>query len=537
MATSIASSLGIGSGIDTTALVENLTAAQRASKEPAIVKREEANKAKVSALAEAANAIDSFATALSTLISGGSLFSQPSLSDSSAFSASAKPGSRLSGLNAQIVVEQLAQSQTLVSTPLADAAAPVGQGTLTLTLGTTSTAIVIDGTNDTLAGLADAINAKKAGVTASILNEAGSARLVLKSSATGEAQAFSLSVPAGTTSGLERFAYGAGVTGGMTQAQAAQDAILKVDGVQVKRGSNSIGDLVPGVQLDLKRADPTLTVSIGIERPTAAIKQTVADFVAAFNELESLLDDATEKTATEGSGVLRGDVGVRDLRRQLSKLSTQVLNSGAGFQTLAEIGVATNRDGSLTLNTARLDAALAQDPDGVEALFNPTQRSDNPLVAITSPMGRVKPGTYTLTDLVPANGNVGASGKINGVAAVSSGDRLVATAASGAAGLVVQVKGAVASAKVTIDPGLGGALEMIRDALKARSGPLEASNDRLDAEADRIADDRAIMEKRLTAYKDRLVTQFTAMDRRVSAFKATQSYLQQQIDIWTNSKD
>lgn len=537
--TSIAATLGIGSGIDTQALVEQLTAAVRDPKEAALKKREETNAAQISTLGQASSAIDSFADALSSLISGGTLFTQPNVSDTSLMTAVALPGTRFQDFSAQMQVDQLAQTQTIVSAPLTDSAAAVGQGDLTLTTSKGSFVVTIDSTNDSLAGLADAINSKNAGVTASILTESGNARLVIKSNATGAAEAFTLSVPAGTASGLERFAYGAGVTGGMTLAQTAQDAIVHLDGVEVKRASNTITDLLPGMQIDLKKAAPGTNISIGLTRPTESIKQAVNDFVSAYNELHKVLADATAPaTAGAGTGgVLRGDLGIAEMQRQLSRLTTTVINSSGGPSTLAEIGVKTNRDGTLSVDTTQLDAILESDPQGVEALFNPTQYSSDPLVTVWNQMGKAKPGTYTLTNLVPANGSTGATGEINGVSGISSGTRLVATASSGAVGLVVEVLGPVSSATVTVDSGLGGALQAIRDALRAKSGPLETSQERLEQQAETIADDREEMERRVQVYHDQLVNSFSAMDRRVSAFKATQSYLDQQIKIWTANND
>jgi flagellar hook-associated protein 2 len=146
----------------------------------------------------------------------------------------------------------------------------------------------------------------------------------------------------------------------------------------------------------------------------------------------------------------------------------------------------------------------------------------------------VKPGTYTIENV-----DVGPppSGTVNGMVATVVGNLLVAPAASGAAGLVFEPLGAVASATITVDPGLGGALQAIRDALLASTGALTTSQQSAAAETKRIADDRTAMEATLTAYHDRLVAQFTAMDSRVAAFKATQSYLDQQIKVWTNSNN
>lgn len=536
MVSSIGYSLGIGSGLDIKSLVDGLAEAERAPKEALIKRREELNAARISTLAEVAGSIDNFASALSTLIGGGSLFSQPSVSDPSILSATTMAGKRIDTLSAELEVLQLAKAQTLQSASLADASSAIGQGDLTLTTGSGSVTITIDASNDSLTGLAAAINAKNAGVAASIVTDSNGARLVLKGAA-GEANAFTLAVPAGTATGLERFAYGPGVTGGMTQAQAAQDAVVKLDGVEVRRSSNSFNDLIPGVQIDLKRALPGTPVSLGVTRPTAAIEQTMGDFVAAYNELAGLLAKATAAGQNgKGGGPLRGDVSVREMQRQLAQLPSMVLASQGSIKTLAEIGVGTNRDGTLSLNTGRLKTALATDPRAVEALFNPVQYSSDPAVTIFSAMGKAKPGTYVLTNLVPESGGGPATGMVDGVAAISSGPHLIAPPGSAAMGLIVEVKAAAASATITVDAGLGGALQAIRDSLRAVSGPISKSQARLNAEAKGIASDRSQFEARSQAHYEKLLTSFTAMERRVSAFKATQSYLEQQVKAW-NSND
>ena len=191
MVGSIGYSLGIGSGLDITSLVNGLAEAEKAPKVALLTRREEANAAKISALAEASGAIDSFASALSALISGGSLFTQPSVSDTSILSASTVAGKQIGTLSAQMEVMQLAKSQTVSSVGLASSTAAVGEGDLTLTTGSGSFVVTIDATNNTLEGLVAAINGKSAGVTASIVTDQGTAKLVLKG-ATGTAKARAL---------------------------------------------------------------------------------------------------------------------------------------------------------------------------------------------------------------------------------------------------------------------------------------------------------------------------------------------------------
>jgi len=535
--TSIGYQLGIGSGLDVKSLVDNLAAAAKGPKEAQLAKREEANAAKVSQLALVSQGIDSFASALSSLISGGTLFSQPSLSDSSVLSATAIRGARLGGLSASIEVTHLAQAQTLSSVPLPARTDPVGQGDLTLVTSTGSFTVSITAANDNLDDLAKAINDAGAGVSASVVTDISGARLVVKG-ATGAANAFTLSVPNGTVSGLERFAFGPGVTGGMTEALEARNAALIVDGVPIERATNSFNDLIAGVQIDLKRAAPGVPVAMGVARPDAAISQGVADFVAAYNELMTMVNAATAPGLDGEAGVLRGDLGMREMRAGLARLPTMILSSeGDGPHTLAEIGVRTNRDGSLSLDASRLASALASDPQGVEALFNPGQRSSSALLTINSLVGKVKPGTYTITNVVPGVSGGDASGLIDGLAMLGAGDNLVAPAGSAALGLILGVNGAVASATITIDAGLGGALQLLRDSLRASSGPFAGSNDRLAAEAKVIAKDRDALELRSEKYYNQLLASFTAMERQVSAFKATQSYLEQQVKMWTGDRD
>ena len=535
MTTSIGYALGAGSGLDIQALVTQLSDAAKAPKEALLTSRETANQAKVSGLAQVSSAIDSFASALTTLIAGGSLFSQPSVSDSSVFTASALAGSRLGGLAASVEVRQLAQAQTSASGYLTGATDPVGEGTLTISInGGAGVDVTIDSTNNNLNGLAKAINDKNMGLTASVVTDSNGARLVVKGK-TGAASAFTLTVPGGTTSGLERFA-----TAAMTTPLAAQDAIVKLDGVQVTRATNSFSDLISGVQIELKTARPDVPVSVGVTRPTAAISQGVQDFASAYNELINMIAEQTKAGTGADAGALRGDVGVRELQRRLSGLTSTILSStGTGPHTLAELGVRTNRDGTLSVDASRLASVLAADPDGVEALFNPGQYSSSPFLTIKSLIGKVAPGTYTITNVVPAAppGTPNASGKIDDKAMTGIGTNLIPPQGSAAVGLILGVSGAVASATITVDPGLGGALQSIRDALRARGGAFAGAQERLDKEADRIAEDREQLEASSAKYYNQLLTTFTAMDSRVSAFKATQSYLDQQIKIWTNSND
>ncbi|WNO53707.1 flagellar filament capping protein FliD [Stakelama saccharophila] len=386
MTDSILNALGTGSGIDTKSMIESLVDAQFAAKDQQLSTRIDTLNTRISGVSELKSGIRGFADALNALAEGGSLTSQPSSSDSAIVQVSTLPGAKLSGLDTSLEVQQLAKAQVVNSGAFADSSATVGKGTLTLTFGTatvdaggamtgftaggaSAVDITIDDSNSSLDGIAAAINAKNAGVTASIVSDADGARLILKGQ-TGAEQAFTLTATEDATApGLSALNVGTGASG-TTVSTAAQDALVTVDGVSLKRSTNQVKDLIAGVQLDLRSASPGTTVTIGSSLPTANLRQAVVNFVDTYNSLmasvQSHLDPKT--------GDLTSDTATKSLRQSLSQLTVvNLVNDGVAGEpsTLAEIGVGTNRDGTLSVNTDVLDKMLTSHADTVEKMFSP----------------------------------------------------------------------------------------------------------------------------------------------------------------------
>jgi flagellar hook-associated protein 2 len=134
------------------------------------------------------------------------------------------------------------------------------------------------------------------------------------------------------------------------------------------RSTNSIDDIVPGVELALLKADPTVSVTIGVERQTDLLKSTLDDFVSVYNTVWQTLKSAREE--------LGADYALRRFEREYAAITTATLTDHGAISSLNEIGVFTNRDGSIAINRDRLDAALAADADAVEALFRPASDAD-----------------------------------------------------------------------------------------------------------------------------------------------------------------
>lgn len=382
--TSIPVSLGIGSGIDTAALVGQLVDAQFANKTRLLTGRQETLAAQISALSQLRSGLNGFSTALTNLVGTGTLSTQPVSSDTSVLGVSLLPGARIAGLSAEVEVRQLATAQVVASAPVADRSAPVGRGTLTITLGSASwsgdtltgftpragatpvTVTIGDGENS-LTGIANAINAARASVTATVVSDANGARLSLRG-ATGAEQSFTIDVLEDPDApGLAAFTFNTGAQA-LAVTRKAMDSIVAVDGTELRRPGNSIADLIPGVRLDLVRAAPGEVIALNTQPPTAGLAQAMRDIVDTYNELLTVAREDTNPV----SGVLRGDAGAREMMRQLGTLTNRILNAGGAPgepRTLAELGVKTNRDGSLSLDAAQLARVLAEQGPAVERML------------------------------------------------------------------------------------------------------------------------------------------------------------------------
>jgi flagellar hook-associated protein 2 len=456
MLSPIAANLGAGSGIDTASLVNDLAAASRTPK----IRRFEAlalsNQAKISALGQARSDLESFASSLSNVVAGGTLRSQPIVSDATAVSATIGSGARIGALSAQLEIIQLAQTQSIYSDFISGANDAVGQGGLTLTVGSIAYNVTIDSSNDSLIGLAAAINAAGSNVQASIITDAAGSRIVMKGES-GASNAFTFDAQIGADPALGRFTYG--ISGGqMTLGKTAADAQFKIDGVAYTRPTNTASDVLTGVNLVLKKAEAGTLISLGSSRALDTVRQTIGDFVSVFNSMKANIISARNANG--------GDYALRKLDQQITSMISKAITSHPSINSLSDIGIATNRDGTISLDLAKLEAALAVDPDAVEALFNPTRDA--------------------------------------------------------------------AHSEAT-DPGISLTLNAIKDSATAGKGTLDGLRSRLIKEADAIAANRTKTEAREDAYRSRLEKQFGSMDTRIAALRATQSYLEQQIEIWSNS--
>jgi flagellar hook-associated protein 2 len=224
-----------------------------------------------------------------------------------------------------------------------------------------------------VASLRDKINTSGAPVTASILSDASGARLVVRSKDTGAASAFRTSV---TGAGLTGLGYdpSTGVNGA-TRSQTAANAAATINGLPVTSATNNLNDVLDGVSLTLNDKT-TAPVTVSVKPDTAAMKKVLQDFATAYSELAKLIAtdtkyDATAKTA----GPLQGDSAIVGLQTRLRAMLGATSGASATFPRLSDVGFEQQRDGSLTVNTARLDKALVDLPE-LKAMFANSSTTD-----------------------------------------------------------------------------------------------------------------------------------------------------------------
>jgi flagellar hook-associated protein 2 len=416
------SSLGVGSGLDIASIVEQLVAAESVPKENLLNAREAELQAELSAVGTFKAALSSFQGTFSSL-STATAFRQATAasSDSSVFTASAS-GEAIPG-SYSIEVTDLAQAHKLASKAFTNTADTVGTGELTFRFGTydsglntftanperTIESITIDGTNNSLEGIRDAINAADIGVSASIVNDGSGYRLMFKSDSTGADNSIEITVnDTGdgdhlNDSGLSQLAFdptaaGVGTGKNLTQTSAAQDASFSIDGLPMTRSTNDVTGAIEGVNLTLKGETSGTPALLTVSAITSTASNNVQAFVNAYNELETSLDQLTGYNATtDQAGALLGDSLVNGALNGIRNLITGSITGLSGqYTSLAQLGISFQTDGSLELDASILNQALEDDPDAVARVFAAVGTPTDSLVDYVSSTSDTLVGDYAV---------------------------------------------------------------------------------------------------------------------------------------------
>jgi flagellar hook-associated protein 2 len=362
-------SQGLGSGLDIATLVPALVNAVIQPQQTLLQSKQTTDQTTISALGSVQSALSALQTAASAITTGGGL-SQLSAqsSESSVFSATAGSGA-VAG-NYQVQIKTLAQANTIQSAAFSSPTAAVGAGAYTFTAGGSSFSVTLDSSNDTLTGLAAAINGSSAnsGVSASIVNGTGGSYLLLSATQTGTANAVSVSSSSPVS---------------FTTVEPASDATGTIDNLPFDSASNVVAGALSNVTLNLASASPDTTQTLTVSADTDSAANAVQNFVSAYNSALSLLttDTAytppTSGTSSDSSsgtpGPLLGDVGVEGVMQKLQSIvGGSGGSSSSAFNLLSQIGVSTASDGTLSVDTTTLDSALQSNAAAVQSMFSGT---------------------------------------------------------------------------------------------------------------------------------------------------------------------
>ena len=358
---------GLGSGLDVKSLVDQLVSAERTPAATRLATQEAKATSQLTAIGKLKSTLATFQDAVGKL-ADIDVFQKRKATVSDGERLAATVTSAATPASYEVEVHNLASAHRLVSQAFASDSTIVGEGQLRITSGAGTMQIEITPANNTLAGIRDAINASAGnpGVRASIVTGADGAHLILSATSTGASRAITVDAVAGG-SPLEVLEYGPGTTNAMTQAVTASDASATIDGLAVTSPTNSITTAIPGVTIDLLKAEPGVPVRLDVAYDQDAARQTLGKFVDAYNAVVSTINGLTAYNAdTKTAGPLLGDAATRGIRNALrDALGHSVGDPQDAFRTLAEIGVSSDVKGNLSLDSSKFDKAVATDFDAV----------------------------------------------------------------------------------------------------------------------------------------------------------------------------
>lgn len=414
---------GIGSNLDVNGIVSQLMALEQKPLN-ALAQQEASYQAKISAYGSVNSALSQFQSSMQTLASPAKFQAlTATVADSSILGVSASP-SAVPGSYA-VEVQALAQQQKAISTGFANTTDVVGTGTITIQYGTyasgpntftlnsekSAQAVVIDAAHNTLAGIRDAINAAGIDVTATIVNDGSASgnRLVLTSKDSGAANSMKISVADADlthtdTAGLSQFAYDPTLVAGsgknLTQTVAAQDAALIVDGIAITKSSNTITDAIGGLTLNLSKASASgVTTTLTVARDVTSVQAAIGAFVNAYNSVNKTIADLTTyNLQTKQASVLTGDSSAIRIQSGIrSMLGASITALSGNLRTLSDIGVSFQTDGSLVLNTTKLQTAIDNNFGDLAKLFAAMGTPTDSLVGYSSASTKTQPGAFGIS--------------------------------------------------------------------------------------------------------------------------------------------
>ncbi len=415
------SSAGIGSGLDVASLVEQLVAAEGDPARTRLDRKEADLQEGLTSMATFRGVLTEFKTSLENLRSGEQLRVIDVISsDADENSLSIASTKQAIPTEFNVDVLQLAKSHKLTSTQFESDTTAVGSGVLTFQFGhykkgnnefvlnpeASVHTVKIEPENNNLRGISEAINKANIGVKSIVINNGSGARLIFSSLSTGANNNLRITTSDDDNtdtnlSGLSTLAYDASVKLGIGknihETQVAQDSIINIDGIDVRKDSNTINNVIRGVTFDVYSLTEN-SINVRLELNDKAASEFITGFVTSYNELMTTVDELTGfDPETQIAGPLTGEPAIRNIVEQLRRnLSVTFDNVNENFISLATIGIDTERNGKLKLDIEKLDAAIATNLPEVVRLFAKTGVTQDPLIEFISATDQTAVGTHEI---------------------------------------------------------------------------------------------------------------------------------------------
>lgn len=253
----------------------------------------------------------------------------------------------------------------------------------------------------TLTGIRDAINNANIGVTASIVSDGSSNpyHLVLTSSKTGANANMKITVSGANGAAADPalanlLNYDPSGAQNMQQTAAAQDTLLSVNGIAVQGHGTDVSGAIDGVNISAKQTGAS---TLNVARDTKSVTDAINGFVKAYNTLNTTISGLTSyDPTTQKAGALQGDFTVRSIRTQLRAQLDKAVQGQDGITTLSQIGVTFQKDGSLAVDSSKLNTAMTSNFSSIAGLFAAVGQATDSLVTVADSSTKTQPGNYAL---------------------------------------------------------------------------------------------------------------------------------------------
>ena len=579
------SALGAGSGLDLGNLVSGLVAAEGSGKNAILDNREFAVQTDISAYGTFKSALSEFNSAISDLGDISKFQARKATSsDSSMFTVSASIDAAPTTVNIDVVA--VATAHTLTSLQETSTNIHIGGGSLTIALGSDSFTLDIQSGASTLNDIRDAINSDNdnVGVTASVINTDAGAQLILTSNKLGTDN--TLTVTADDDDGNDADTSGLSRLVNMVSTAAIDGKIKVNDQLVTNTSGNTYSDVIDGVTISaIEVTTDTETLAVSLDK--SSVKNSVKDFIEAYNSLRQGITESTSYNADTGqAGPLLGDALVRGVSSQVySLLTSKIEGVDSDKDTLTEMGIGFSNNGDLVLDNTLFDAALDDNFNDIGLFFAgtgtaiPQQHTlGSATFAATSTVigdGDLTIGvgedsfTVNITNGVndtvqqiadAINSATDNKGVTASVVAVTGGYQLLLssdekgadseltitvandgdtnqTDASGLSQLVFDTESSVTNIselQASTRTGVTGIASNISDLLDEYlgfQGILTEKTNVLDAQLKSISEDRIQLSDYITKYEAELTARFSALDGLVAQLNTTGAFLSTQLSM------